>query len=185
MRRRTLTSIGWQRRNEFVQAQLSQAAYVSGSGGPVFGWREVRLTDQLTDAVRALGDELSSASGAMTELILLRLEKIGAGRRLDVMCVPSVSSWVGAHSHRGNPDRRNSDGCRFCSHEVQAYSHKRLEGVNAPGERPKLLFSTHQLRWLCLALACVGVIDDGVKFSGHSVGRSRSSACPEVYAVFG
>jgi hypothetical protein len=180
LRRRTSTSIGWQIRNEFVQAQLSQAAYVSGFGGPVFGWRKVRLTDQLTDAVRALGDEFFSASGVMTELILLRRDKIGAGSRLDVMCITSVSSRVGARSQGGNPDRRNSGGCRVCPHEVQPQSHKRLEGVNAPGERPKLLFSTHQLRRPCLALACVGVIDDGVKFSGHSVRRSRSSACPEV-----
>jgi hypothetical protein len=46
---------------------------------------------------------LSSARAAMTELILLRLEKIGAGSRLDVMCVPSVSSRVGARSQGGNP----------------------------------------------------------------------------------
>ena len=146
----------------------------------MFGWRKVRLADQLTDAVRALGDELSSARAAMTELILLRREKIGAGSRLDALCVPSALSRVETYSQRTNPDLRNSGGCRFCPHEVQPQSHKRLEGVDAPSERPRLLFSTHQLARPCLALACVGVTDDRVKFSGHSVGRSRSSACPEV-----
>ena len=118
----------------------------------MFGWRKVRLTDQLTDAVRALGDELSSASGAMTELILLRREKIGAGSRLDALCVPSALSRVETYSQRTNPHLRNSGGCRVCPHEVQPQSHKRLEGVDAPSERPRLLFSTHQLRRPCLGL---------------------------------